>query len=152
MTEPGRPRIVALGLLIWRDHLLVAPATSRAGRPVWRALGGGVEHGEWARDAVVREYLEETGRDIEVVEALPAVENIFTLNGRVGHEAVFPFHVRWAPGHEPEDLAPLACRESDATAFTATWMPLADVLSGQHLLVPEGFMDWFPAWYRARAR
>lgn len=150
MSATARPRIVALGLLIWRDHLLLHPATPRGGRPAWRALGGGVEHGEYARDAVVREYREETGRQIEVVEALPAVENIFHLEGQTGHEAVFPFHVRWASGHEPADLAPLACRESDDSAFEACWMPLDDVLSARYLIYPAGFDVWFPAWWRGR--
>jgi ADP-ribose pyrophosphatase YjhB (NUDIX family) len=142
--------VKALGLLIWRDHLLLHPANPPGAPPAWRALGGGVQHGEYARDAVLREFQEETGRAIEVVEPLPAVESIFRIDDQIGHEAVFPFHVRWAPGHEPDDLRPLPCVESDGTGFVATWFPLEEVLSERHMIYPERFQEWFPAWLQGR--
>lgn len=141
-----RPRVIALGVLVWRDHLLLQPANAAGDAPTWRCLGGGVEYGERAADAIVREFLEETSRRVEVVEALPVIENIFEVRGEVGHEAVFPFVVRWTPEDEPPNLEALACMEDGVGAFEACWMPLAEVLGGGHTIYPDGFTSALGEW------
>jgi 8-oxo-dGTP pyrophosphatase MutT (NUDIX family) len=56
-----------------------------------RLLGGGVEFGERGEDAVRRELLEEIGVDIRVLRYAGLVENIFTYDGRPGHEIVLVY-------------------------------------------------------------
>jgi ADP-ribose pyrophosphatase YjhB (NUDIX family) len=142
----GTQRAVALGHLVWRDHVLLAPVVEPGAPPAWRSLGGSIEFGEHAEDAVHREFLEETGRRVEVVEAKGVAENIFEYRGAIGHEAVFEYLVRWAPGEEPSDLAPLRCREHDGSEFVAEWMPLHRVLTGRDVIYPEGFVPRLSGW------
>jgi ADP-ribose pyrophosphatase YjhB (NUDIX family) len=57
----------------------------------YRLLGGGVEFGETAAEAVRREMLEELGAELANVELLAVQENIFTFDGRPHHEIAFLF-------------------------------------------------------------
>ena len=149
-------RPVALAVLLWRDHvLLIRGEDSVKPETFYRAIGGGIEFGEMAAAAVAREFCEELARDIEVVEPLGTVENIFTHEGRAGHEIDFEFIVRFAPGQEPQDLEPLAGVEHDddggvSEDLTAYWMPLHEALSGEHIIYPPGFTDRLAAWLGRR--
>ena len=52
-------------------------------------VGGGVEFGEHSSDAAKREVMEEIGQEIENLQLLDIVENIFTYNAINEHEIVF---------------------------------------------------------------
>ena len=54
----------------------------------YRLIGGGIEFGEKAEDTVVREFREELGLDIKITRFLGTSENIFTYEGKPGHEIV----------------------------------------------------------------
>ena len=141
-----RLRVIAIGVLVHRDHLLCARGhDSVKDETFYRPLGGEVDFGEWAKNAVVREFHEEIGRHVEVVEPLGTVENIFTLRGETGHEVVLEFIVRFAPGQEPPDLGPLTAVEGDAT-FEAVWLPLAEVLAGVHRVYPDALTERLAGW------
>ena len=88
----------------------------------YRGLGGEIEFGEAAADALVREFHEELGRAVEVRASLGVVENRFTLLGAPGHEVIFEYLVAFAPGEAPPDFEPLEAREGEAI-FTAKWFP-----------------------------
>lgn len=60
------------------------------------SIGGGVHHGETAKDAVLREVFEETGVHYEIDRLAIIHENFFnenigTLNGMICHEISFYF-------------------------------------------------------------
>src|SRR5262245_48772124 len=62
-----------------------------SGGRIFRPLGGGVEFGETAAEAVRRELREELGAGLTNVELLGVLENIFTWEGRPHHEVAFVF-------------------------------------------------------------
>ena len=86
---PERP-MVGVGILIQSDdrYLLI----KRAAEPdagLWTIPGGLVEVGERAKDAAVREALEETGLEVEVLEVLGVVDKIVPdEEGRVKYHFV----------------------------------------------------------------
>lgn len=55
----------------------------------YRILGGHLDFGECAEDGVRREIREELGCEIEKLKFLTVLENVFTYNGKLGHEIVF---------------------------------------------------------------
>lgn len=98
---------------------------------LWALPGGGVEHGEHPRDAVVREVHEETSLEVEVGE----------------HVRVFSLHEprAWRPGRRVDSHAvrlvfegviaadaPEPCTlEVGGSTAEAAWVPLEDVRSGK---------------------
>lgn len=145
-TAPKRVRALALAVLLYRDHVLCAEGYDVVkGEQFYRPLGGGIEFGEGAAEAAVRELAEEIGRAVEVRAALGATENLFTFNGAPGHEVCFEFVCEFAPGAEPEDLSPIRALEGKQ-GFVARWLPLAEVLGGSHRVYPEGLAGRLAGW------
>lgn len=145
-APPPRIRPLAIGLLLHEDHLLFAEGHDGVkGETFYRALGGEIEFGEAAAEAVVREFREELGRAVEVRALLGVIENRFTLQGEPGHEVIFEFLVAFAPGEAPKDFEPLTADEG-GHPFTARWLPLAEVLAGAWRVYPEGVPDRLAGW------
>ncbi len=151
---PARIRPLALALVLWRDHVLLAEGYDEVkGETFYRALGGEIEFGETAAEAAVRELREETGRAIEVHALLGVIENRFTYRGAPGHEVCFELLCEFAPGPSapgadnaaPANLDAVICDEG-GHAFTARWLPLAEVLAGTHRVYPEGTPERLAAW------
>jgi ADP-ribose pyrophosphatase YjhB (NUDIX family) len=68
-----------------------------------RLLGGHVEFGEQAAEAVVREIAEELRTELVDATLLGVVENVFTYAGAPGHEVVFVFAGTIADGVVAEE-------------------------------------------------
>lgn len=84
-------RIDALGLLRRDDGCLLLEHghDSRTGVSFYRPPGGGVEFGEYAADALRREFMEELGIAVDVGARRAVLENIFVYEGVSCHELVF---------------------------------------------------------------
>lgn len=103
-----------------------------------RLIGGGVDLGESHHDAIVREVGEELGATIQDVVFLASVENIFRIDGVLGHEVVFLYSGRL----EPQPTARHATlTESDGSVVPVVWRPFDD--TGESLpLYPAGVVPW----------
>lgn len=147
MTRPfaAHVRVVALGVLVHEDRVLLSELLhgDRA-RGVLRPIGGTIEFGERAAEAVVREFLEETGLVVEVWDSLGVYENLFEVAGHAGHEVVFEFVLRPAPG-ALDGLPEVQVTEGDVRV-AAHWVPLAEVLAGVTPVVPEGLAACLAGW------
>ncbi|GAA3746117.1 NUDIX hydrolase [Micromonospora maritima] len=139
MTSPPHIRAVALAAVRRGDDLLVFEAYDATKQETFhRPLGGGVEFGESAVEAVRRELREELAVELSGVELLGVLENIFTAFGRAGHEIVFVFSA---------DLADPSMYERDAVGIVAdegspvSWQPLSRFADGQAILYPHGLLD-----------
>jgi 8-oxo-dGTP diphosphatase len=132
---PRRQRVAAYAVMLrereGRVEILLsrlAPKVSRT--ELWTLPGGGVDHGEDPRAALVREIHEETGLDATVGETahvysahLPRA----TRDGRlVDAHAIRIVYDAWVPTDAP---APRVV-EVDGSTIEAAWHALDDVASG----------------------
>lgn len=75
-----RRRIGAYGLCRDGERVLLTRSSALAAFPaVWQVPGGGVEHGEHPAAAVVREFAEETGFDVEVTGIRAVLADVIRL-------------------------------------------------------------------------
>lgn len=135
-----RIRAIAVALVYRGADVLVAAVKDDSGSiKGWRPLGGGIEFGETAEDAVVREFLEELGWPIRCVKRLCVLENLFVHEGARGHEVVFAF--------EAELLEPMY----DSTTFSfidggvtndVAWRPVREFVHGTERLYPEQLVGY----------
>ena len=128
MTE-GRIRVVALGILVRpQDHAVLAVCfPGHDGQGVfYRPPGGGVEFGEQASDAVVREMLEELRQPVVVERLLGVTENHFVVRGQRGHEIVYNWLVRFVD-EALYDIDEWTITESNGEIFPAHWVDLDEL-------------------------
>lgn len=117
-----RRRIGAYGLCRERGRVLLTRSSDKSDFPgVWQVPGGGLEHGERPQDAVVREFLEETGLEISIVRPLTAMSSVRELRDidLVWHFDLIVFEVEAVRG---------ALRaESAGTSDDVAWVPEEDL-------------------------
>jgi ADP-ribose pyrophosphatase YjhB (NUDIX family) len=137
--RPGRIRVLALGI-IWRgdELLLMESYDPTKGETFYRPLGGGVEFGEHARDALIREFNEELSAELVNIRYLGTLENIFTYGGQPGHEIIMLFQADFADEtlFTRENLVAIEDQERIPTA----WKRLAN-FTDETPLYPEGLRD-----------
>jgi ADP-ribose pyrophosphatase YjhB (NUDIX family) len=134
-TSEGRIRVKAICVLRRGTALLLSFAIDPdTGRRYARPLGGGVEVGERAEDAVCREFREEIGAELTGVRRLGVVENVFTWQRQLHHEVIFVFAADFADRD-------LYARESFVVQEAvcdgpAEWVEVARVLGGDPAVYP----------------
>ncbi|MBN9671275.1 NUDIX hydrolase [Roseibium aggregatum] len=140
--RPANTITVKALALIWQDDaLLLSEVCDDSGRVTgMRPLGGTVEFGEPWRDALQREFLEELGARISLLDSHFTMENLYEHHGAAGHEIVFLCHAHFTDssfyGKDSFDFL-----ESDETRGTARWMTLDDLASRGLELYPSGLSD-----------
>jgi ADP-ribose pyrophosphatase YjhB (NUDIX family) len=129
-------RIAAVGAVVRddRERLLLIRRGRDPGRGRWSLPGGRVEPDEDAREAVVREVVEETGLRVVVTGLAGYVER--PGPGDVVYE-IEDFYARVEPGWDPHDL--LAGDDADE----AGWFPSHRVAG---LDCVDGLVDVLVDW------
>ena len=134
-------RVLAIGVFRDGDRVLVARGTDPATRErFYRPLGGGVEFGERAADALSREIAEELGGTIEDPRLLGVLENLFDYAGRPHHEIVFVFDARFgdASWYRHDELP---VTEAGVGWEPARWVPIQALATGPERVVPAGLLS-----------
>jgi ADP-ribose pyrophosphatase YjhB (NUDIX family) len=124
------------------DRILVSESIdSVKGDYFCRPLGGGIEFGESSRDAMMREIREEIGAEVENLRLVGVLENIFTCDGKPGHEVVFVYDADFADKtfYERDEIYGYEI-EID-TPFTARWQSVEEIKRGRARLVPENLTE-----------
>lgn len=128
-------RNIALGAPVRGGHVLVSDGYDRVkGEHFHRLLGGGVEFGEHSVDALRREFREELDVTLDEVRLLGVLEDVFTFEGRPGHQIAHVYAV---------ESAELASVSLDATLVvldagsTVRWVPLDTAAP----IYPEGVRE-----------
>lgn len=104
----------------------------------YRAIGGEVEFGERAADAVTREWREELGLHLEAPEPVGVLENLFTYDGAAGHEIVFVFaaSVRGMPSGDG-----FTATDPEGRNHTVVWVDLDDAEHERRTIHPAGLVE-----------
>ncbi len=132
-------RVKALGLH-WRGGRLLAFEVYDDGGALKgvRPLGGSVDFGEPAKAALVREFREELGVDVDVLGEPIVVESLYVHEGVAGHEILFLFDVSF-PACAFEGQERVVFHEDDGTPGVASWYDLNDLdCDGGPDLYPSG--------------
>jgi len=100
----------------------------------YRFLGGGVDFFETGKSAVRREIKEELHSEIENLEIIDVIENLFTFEGIKRHEIVF-FYVGDLVNKELYKQNKIHVVE-DTHEFDAEWISIDGILQGSLPLYP----------------
>ena len=129
-------RNISVGLPVKDGHVLVLFGRDVSkGQDFYRAIGGGIEFGERADEALRREFVEELGVELDGSRLLAVAENIFTYEGSPGHEIAHVFAV---------DCAALDALPLDAELHVldegspVRWVPVDSLRDGARPLFPAG--------------
>jgi 8-oxo-dGTP diphosphatase len=124
-------RLAAYAVIVRGDRILLSRLSERVTRnELWTLPGGGVDHGEDPRTAVVREVYEETGLHAEI--GLMArvfsmhLEDTWRRGRRVDAHSVRIVYDGWVAADAPEPQV----MEIDGSTSDAAWQPIAAVLDG----------------------
>lgn len=141
MSKKERIRVLVLGLIQDGDRLFVSEGyDSIKQKTFYRALGGGVEFGEYSLDALQREFQEEIAAELTHIQYLGCLENIFTYEGEKQHELIQLYRC---------DFADSKFYQLEQIEFTekkhkkiALWVPIERFKSRELTLFPEPFLNY----------
>ena len=128
-------RAIALGWIRKGDRLFLSEGYDEVEQShFYRSLGGGIDFGESSIDALRREFREEIGAELENVTLLDCIENIFELDGKLGHEIVFLYQCSFVDEafYNREEIH----FEDGYRWYTARWIECDRLCSGELRLVP----------------
>jgi ADP-ribose pyrophosphatase YjhB (NUDIX family) len=134
---PKRQRVAAYAVIL-RDGEILLSRLSETVTPdeLWTLPGGGLDHGEDPRDAVVREVREETGLDAVVGETARVysahLPGVWREGRRVDAHALRIVYDGWVPVDAPEPRV----LEVGGSTMAAAWQPVAAVLDGSVPVTP----------------
>lgn len=101
----------------------------------YRILGGHLDFGERAEEGVRREIREELGSELENLKFLTVIENIFTYNGKPGHEIVFLYSGELADKNLYEKESVIITEPNQT--LEAVWVIREDILTDKIKVYPS---------------
>ncbi len=135
MDKFQKIRPVVLGVAIRNNKLLVGKGYDHSKKQTfYRCLGGGIEFLEKSADALKREFLEEINKNIIVKDFLGMSENIFTFEGKDGHEIVLFYSIEISDEDFQEEYKVI---DDDNCESIATWVDINEFKDKKKILYPE---------------
>jgi 8-oxo-dGTP pyrophosphatase MutT (NUDIX family) len=128
---PKLQRVAAYALVLREDRILLTRLASRiSADEKWHLPGGGLDHGENPRDALVREIREETGLNAEVGDTARVysahLPSMWRHGRRWDYQALRIVYDAWVPVDAPQPRVV----EVDGSTVDVAWHSVEDVLSG----------------------
>jgi ADP-ribose pyrophosphatase YjhB (NUDIX family) len=133
------PRAKAFGIVIHHDRLLVQEYHT-GDETYYRPLGGSIELGEKSANTVIREFKEELHTEVEIIDYLGCLENIFHVDDEIAHEIIQLYSLRLLDTslYEME----LLNIKDEQTASYAKWVPITAFIQKEKLLYPDGILKY----------
>lgn len=138
--KPGQIRPITI--CVFRDggRIFVAEYDDpSSGEIFYRPLGGAIQFGERSQDCIVREVREELGAEIKNLTYVGVIENIFTFNGKPGHEIVLVYEAAFVDPHLYR-VDSVMCQD-DGGQFLGVWKSIGEFRAGKSPLYPDGLLD-----------
>ncbi len=141
-------RVLALGVFYNKGRILVFKGHDHEkNEDFFRPLGGGIEFGETAAEALSREILEEIGAEIRNIRYLGLSENIFTFEKQQGHEIILMHDAEFVDSSlYTKDH--IRVNEDDWLELDATWLELGSLQPNGIPLYPEGLKEMLENIYQ----
>ncbi|MEH7852853.1 NUDIX hydrolase [Bacillus thuringiensis] len=133
------PRAKAFGLAVHQDRLLVQEYHTE-GETYYRPLGGSIELGEKSAHTVIGEFTEELHTEIEIINYLGCLENVFHLDGGIGHEIIQLYSLRLLDTSLYE-MKILNIQDEETVAY-AKWIPITAFIQKEKILYPDGVLKY----------
>lgn len=133
------PRAKAFGLAIHDSRLLVQEYHT-GDETYYRPLGGSIELGEKSAHTVIREFQEELHTEVEIINYLGCLENIFHLDGEISHEIIQLYSLRLldASLYEMEKVK----IQDEQTVSYAKWISITTFIQKKKVLYPDGVLNF----------
>ena len=136
MSSPTPTLRVGAYAVCLRDGAVLLARLIGAEPPLWTLPGGGLDHGEDPRDAVLREVREETGLDADVGETARVysahLPGVWREGRRVDAHALRIVYDGWVAPDAPEPRVV----EVGGSTSEAAWHPVAEVVGGDLPVAP----------------
>jgi ADP-ribose pyrophosphatase YjhB (NUDIX family) len=113
-----------LGVLARDDEFLLHELTAPTGEPCYRPVGGTIEFGESSADALVREFREELGIEVDAGTPLGTIEDRFQWDGQQRHKLVI---FRSAAFSDPSNYERERFENTDGRELQAVWKSLSEI-------------------------
>ncbi len=147
MLKENKIRPLAVCIIKHNGKLLSGVGYDRLkNETFYRLLGGGIEFGEKAEETLQREFKEELNTGIENIKYITTLENIFTYEGKKGHEIVFVFEgdLTNKELYQKDNIPILDSKEKGK----AVWKNISDFKSGKLILYPDGADKLLKEWFK----
>ena len=132
-------RPVVLGIAKHNNKLLVSLGYDKVkDETFYRCIGGGIEFQETSQEALKREYKEELGIDIIVEDFCGIVENIFTYQGKKGHELILFYNIKIKEEDYKEKYHIIDHNEET----DAYWIDINEFKTNKKILYPEAIFKY----------
>lgn len=136
-----RIRPIVIGIIINDNKIFVFEGKDEIkGETFYRPLGGSIEFGERAEEALMREFNEEINAELADIKYLTTLENIFTYRGQAHHEIVLIYKGEFKDESFYDDTEFIGY-EDDGSSFKCLWLPLQEFIDKESILYPDGLLE-----------
>lgn len=137
------PRANTLGIILKENQILLEEIKGKHSRGTglyYRPIGGTIELGEKSSETIKREFLEELAVEVEVTRYITCLENIFEIEGEMGHEITQVYELAFK---DPTLYQKDTFQVVEGTRITyAKWINLKDLVQREKVLYPEDLHDY----------
>ena len=128
-------RPIVLGIARKENKILVGKGfDSKKDSTFYRCLGGGIEFLETSETALKREFKEELNIEIEVENFVGISENIFTFEGKNGHELILFYNISIPEKYYKEQYI---MHEDDSNSDRDVfWIDIEEFKNGSKVIYP----------------